>query len=517
MSDAFGNVPEYSVSDLSRALKRSVEEQFGYVRVRAELSGVKRAASGHLYLALKDQDAVMDGVMWRGQAARLGFVPEDGLEVICTGQLTTYPARSKYQMKIDSMEPAGAGALMAVLEARKKALAAEGLFASDRKKSLPFIPRRIGVVTSPTGAVIRDILHRLADRFPSEVVLWPVKVQGEGAAEDIAAAIRGFNAMDVDSPYRPDLLIVARGGGSIEDLWAFNEESVVRAAADSDIVLISAVGHETDTTLIDYAADQRAPTPTGAAEMAVPVRADLQAQLSDLDRRQALLSDRIIADRRRQVLALARALPRPADLMGLAAQRLDDLGDRLPRALQALAAGQKSRLDRSAALLSPRRLQQRTEDLGLRLRSLAGRMAPAAMRGLSDRAQALSASARLLSSLGYENTLARGYVVAFDASGAVIKDQAGLADGTAVQLKFRDGLRDAVLGYPDLDGFAGEDRATLKQPKAAALSKTRQKTQLQKTGPQKTGPQETGPRPNRSRQTRRMVQSPDIDDQGSLF
>ena len=263
------NVPEFSVSELSHRLKRSVEESFAWVRVRGEISGFKRPASGHLYFALKDADAVLDAVCWKGQAARLGVKPEDGLEVICSGKLTTYPGRSKYQMIVERMELAGLGALMAMLEQRKKKLAAEGLFDAERKRALPYLPRVIGVVTSPTGAVIRDILHRLHDRFPTRVLLWPVLVQGEGAADQVARAIAGFNALPADGPVpRPDILIVARGGGSLEDLMAFNEESVVRAAAASRIPLISAVGHETDTTLIDFASDRRAPTPTAAAEMA---------------------------------------------------------------------------------------------------------------------------------------------------------------------------------------------------------------------------------------------------------
>ena len=280
---AVSNLPEFTVSEISQAVKRTIEGAFGRVRVRGEVSGFKRAASGHLYMSLKDEAAVLDAVCWRGTASRLAFPPEDGLEMVFTGQLTTYPGRSKYQLVIEEVEPAGEGALMALLEKRRKALAAEGLFDDARKQELPFLPELIGVVTSPTGAVIRDILHRLADRFPRHVLIWPVAVQGTEAAAQIAAAITGFNRLAPGGPVpRPDLLIVARGGGSLEDLWAFNEEIVVRAAAASEIPLISAVGHETDTTLIDFAADTRAPTPTAAAEMAVPVRAELAMTVSDL-------------------------------------------------------------------------------------------------------------------------------------------------------------------------------------------------------------------------------------------
>ncbi|MBM3521446.1 MAG: exodeoxyribonuclease VII large subunit, partial [Alphaproteobacteria bacterium] len=275
------NLPELTVSELSGAIKRTLEEGFERVRVRGELSGFKRHTSGHLYFALKDADALIDGVVWRGQAARLAIKPEDGLEVICTGRVTTYGARSKYQLIVDQMELAGEGALLKMIEERRKRLAAEGLFDEQRKKALPFLPDVIGVVTSPTGAVIRDILHRLADRFPRHVLVWPVAVQGEGAAQQVAEAIRGFNALAPGGAVpRPDVLIVARGGGSLEDLMAFNEEIVVRAAAASAIPLISAVGHETDTTLLDFAASRRAPTPTAAAEMAVPVRSELVARLS---------------------------------------------------------------------------------------------------------------------------------------------------------------------------------------------------------------------------------------------
>src|SRR5438552_254269 len=292
-------LPEYTVSEISQAIRRTLEGSFERVRVRGEISGFKRAASGHLYLSLKDTDAVLDAVCWRMSAGRLAVRPEDGLEVIATGRLTSFPGRSRYQLIIDALEVAGVGALLKLLEERKQKLAAEGLFDAARKRPLPMLPRVIGVVTSPTGAVIRDILHRLADRFPRHVLLWPVLVQGEQAAGQIAAAIRGFNALPPDGPVpRPDLLIVARGGGSLEDLWAFNEEIVVRAAAASAIPLIAAVGHETDTTLIDHAADRRAPTPTAAAEMAVPVRAELAAQLTEHGQRMAGAAARLVAERR---------------------------------------------------------------------------------------------------------------------------------------------------------------------------------------------------------------------------
>lgn len=327
-----------SVSELSGALKRAVEGQFGHVRVRGEISGWKRAASGHCYFTLKDDSANLDAVLWRGQAQRLAFNPEDGAEVVATGKLTTYAGRSKYQISVNSLELAGEGALMALLEKRKKALAAEGLFDPARKKELPYLPRVIGVVTSPTGAVIRDILHRLEDRFPSHVILWPVLVQGETAAPSVAAAIRSFAAMSPDGPVpRPDLLIVARGGGSIEDLWAFNEEEVVRAAADCSIPLISAVGHETDTTLIDFVSDKRAPTPTAAAEMAVPVRRDLLAYVGELGTRGGRGLGRALDRSAERLGHVAARLPSPIQMVDQRGQRVDDLGDRLQRALGARA------------------------------------------------------------------------------------------------------------------------------------------------------------------------------------
>src|SRR5438094_6609464 len=340
------NLPEYTVSELSLALKRSVEENFSHVRVRGEISGFKRHGSGHCYFVLKDSDAALDAVCWRQTAIRLPIKPEDGMEVVCTGRLTTYPGRSKYQLVVESIELAGIGALLRVLEERRQRLAAEGLFAAERKKKLPFLPEVIGVVTSPSGAVIRDILHRLADRFPRRVLLWPVAVQGDGAAARIAAAIQGFNRLQAGNPVpRPDLIIVARGGGSLEDLMPFNEEVVGRAAAASAIPLISAVGHETDTTLIDHASDRRAPTPTAAAEMAVPVRLEL---IGDLNTKTARLTgglSRLFVGHRQNLAGLSRGLPDPQDLLGAAAQRLDDRTERLRLAMTARFAATRQRLD----------------------------------------------------------------------------------------------------------------------------------------------------------------------------
>ncbi|HEU4696448.1 MAG TPA: exodeoxyribonuclease VII large subunit [Sphingomicrobium sp.] len=407
------NSPALSVSELSGALKRTVESAFGHVRVRGEISGFKRHGSGHCYFTLKDENACIDAVIWRSGAGALAFRPEDGAEVIATGKLTTYPGRSKYQIVVERMELAGEGALLALLERRRKALAAEGLFDGSRKRKLPFLPRLIGVVTSPTGAVIRDILHRLEDRCPTRVILWPVAVQGEGASARIAAAIRGFPAIEP----RPDLLIVARGGGSIEDLWPFNEEEVVRAAADSPIPLISAVGHETDTTLIDHAADLRAPTPTAAAEIAVPVRAELFAQLSELAHRsRQCLSRRIERGRERFDLAVCR-WPEPQAILAPAVQRIDELGERLPRSLSARAGSARADLN----LVSGR----------LRRELIDNRIAR-----LTDQ---LTAAWKMAELAHPERPLSRGYVRVTSADGRTLTHAADARAAAALRLRFGDG------------------------------------------------------------------------------
>src|SRR6202045_2667874 len=360
-TERLANAPEFTVSELSSALKRTVEDAYGHVRVRGEISGFRGPhSSGHCYFALKDESAKIEAVIWKGVHGRMRFKPQEGLEVIATGKLTTYPGSSKYQIVIEAIEPAGIGALMALMEERKRKLAAEGLFDEARKQLLPWLPEVIGVVTSPTGAVIRDILHRLQDRFPRHVLVWPVRVQGEGSAEQIAAAIRGFNALPEGGRIpRPDLLIVARGGGSLEDLWSFNEEIVVRAAAESMIPLISAVGHETDITLIDFAADKRAPTPTAAAEMAVPVRADLIIAVDNLAGRELAAWRRGQEARRTDLRAAMRALPGAQELLALPSQRLDHAGARLPRALIANTRLHHNQFSRAAGRFGPQILRTR--------------------------------------------------------------------------------------------------------------------------------------------------------------
>lgn len=441
-----GNVPEYTVTELSLRLKRSIEDNFGWVRVRGEISGFKRAASGHLYFSLKDADSLLDGVCWKGSAARLGVKPEDGMEVICSGKLTSYPGRSKYQMVVERMELAGLGALMALLEQRKQKLAAEGLFAAERKRPLPYLPRVIGVVTSPTGAVIRDILHRLEDRFPTHVLVWPVLVQGEGAAEQVAKAIRGFNALPENGAVpRPDLLIVARGGGSLEDLMAFNEEVVVRAAAASDIPLISAVGHETDTTLIDFASDRRAPTPTAAAEMAVPVRLDLVAGVAGLDERLRRSITRMAQDKRRHLDSLGRGLRGPREQLDMARQRFDDLSDRLRHALRVGVAAQRARMETAMARLRPALLRREVAEYGRRLRDADARLLRAMRQRQADAAQRLSQPAKLLESLSYRNVLARGFAVIHGADGTPLNSADAMAPGATIAIEMHDGRRDAQI------------------------------------------------------------------------
>ncbi|BAL79325.1 exodeoxyribonuclease VII large subunit [Bradyrhizobium cosmicum] len=511
------NAPEFTVSELSQSLKRTVEDAFGHVRVRGEISGFRGAhSSGHCYFALKDESAKIEAVIWKGVHGRMRFKPQEGLEVIATGKLTTYPGSSKYQIVIEALEPAGIGALMALMEERKKKLAAEGLFDEARKQLLPWLPEVIGVVTSPTGAVIRDILHRLEDRFPRHVLVWPVKVQGEGSAEQVAAAIRGFNALPEGGRIpRPDVLIVARGGGSLEDLWSFNEEIVVRAAAESMIPLISAVGHETDITLIDFVADKRAPTPTAAAEMAVPVRSDLFVEVADLGRRTHAYWQRAQESRRNELRAAARALPSAGDLLAIPRQRLDAAGASLPRGLKAnthahfrrftaasskltlrVLHGQISQADHRLTVcgerlgLSARSLLRQRRDRfdGLQVRLRASKLANAqaqrnaivrqrertqrlgerAGRALATLMQRLDArveaSGKLLSALSYRGVLARGFALVRDEAGHPVHAADAIGPGARVEIEFADGRVGATA---DADRSPPATRRA-QQPKAAA-------------------------------------------------
>ncbi len=520
MPEALLNAPEFTVTELSSALKRTVEDAYGHVRVRGEISGFRGPhSSGHCYFALKDESAKIEAVIWKGVHGRMRFKPQEGLEVIATGKLTTYPGSSKYQIVIEAIEPAGVGALMALMEERKRKLAAEGLFDEARKQLLPWLPEVIGVVTSPTGAVIRDILHRLEDRFPRRVLVWPVRVQGEGSAEQIAAAIRGFNALPEGGKIpRPDLLIVARGGGSLEDLWSFNEEIVVRAAAESMIPLISAVGHETDITLIDFAADKRAPTPTAAAEMAVPVRSELFVEVGTLARRAMLCWQRAQESRRNELRAAVRALPAAGELLAIPRQRLDGATSALPRGLRAnthahfrrfaaaggrltvgvlkgqvAQAGQRLKVSGERMTLSARALLRHRRDrfsgLEVRLkasklsnaqaqrnaiardRERALRLAERARRALATSLQRLGArvthSGQLLSALSYRGVLARGFALVRDEQGLPVHAAASVGPDARLSIEFADG-RVGVTADTDRPAATTAARPATSEPKTAA-------------------------------------------------
>jgi exodeoxyribonuclease VII large subunit len=514
------NAPEWSVSELAGALKRTLEDAFGYVRLRAEISGYRGPhGSGHAYFGLKDEGACIDAVIWKTTFNRLRLKPQEGLEVVVTGRITTFPGKSKYQIVIDTLEPAGVGALMALLEERRRKLTAEGLFALERKRKLPFLPRVVGIVTSPTGAVIRDILHRLADRFPRRVLVWPARVQGETSAEEVAAAIRGFNALAPDGPIpRPDVLIVARGGGSLEDLWSFNEEIVVRAAAESVIPLVAAIGHETDWTLIDLAADMRAPTPTGAAEMAVPVRSELVATVGDLARRHHESLLRGLERRRAELRSAARALPSPEALLAGKRQRLDLAAARLKPALAhnardhhrqferacqtllrfspaARVAAARSRFERAGEQLRPsldRLVRRRGERLAgfsdrliasrgalvraeqvriarcrERLTVLSERNRRAVVLCIERRGDRIAALESLLGSLGYKAVLARGYALVRGEAGRPLRSAAAVAPGQALAIELADGTVDARA-----EGLPRAESAKPKRKPVGALQRS---------------------------------------------
>lgn len=460
-----GNARPYSVSELAFALKRTIEDAYGFVRLRGELSKVTRHSSGHCYLTIKDERAAIDGVVWKGQVRGLACQPEQGLEVVVTGKITTYPASSKYQIVIETMEPAGIGALLAQLERLKAKLAAEGLFEATRKRPLPQSPAVIGVVTSPTGAVIRDILHRIRDRWPCRVIVWPVVVQGDAAAGQVRAAIEGFNGLEPGGAVpRPDVLIVARGGGSVEDLWAFNDEALARAAAASAIPLISAVGHETDTTLIDFVSDRRAPTPTAAAEMATPVFAELRAAVSDAQTRLMRAMERQNETLRGRLLAAARGLPRPADILALAQQRFDLAAGRLAAGLERNAAAHERDLARIGGRLSPSLLQRPHRQKSERLAEVWARVGPAAERRLERAGEALANLEKLRLSLNPDGPLKRGFARVHRADGALARHADELGAGEAVKLVFQDGARGAVID--------GEPRAQTSAPARRPAAKS---------------------------------------------
>ena len=486
------NEPEFSVTEISGAIKRVIESGFSHVRIRGELGRVSMPRSGHIYLDLKDDKSVISAVVWKGVAARLATRPEEGLEVVATGRITTFGGQSKYQLVIEDLKPAGVGALMAMLEKRKAALQAEGLFETARKSALPYLPDVIGVITSPSGAVIRDILHRLRDRFPRKVLIWPVAVQGKNCAPEVTRAIEGFNAMTSGGALpRPDLLIVARGGGSLEDLWGFNEENVARAAAASRIPLISAVGHETDTTLIDFVSDVRAPTPTAAAELAVPVRHELLALVMGQEARMAQALSNLLTMRRQRLRDLGRALPRPDGLLETPRQKLDLWGDRLPAGLTQLVQLRRLRVSERAGSLRPSLLQRAVRAEDKRLQALVPRLSPGLMRVVATKREALgrrsdrlnvgplqhdlarkskdlarltdrlsdagsrqivswqeriSGLDRLRETLGYKATLRRGYAVVHG-DGQVVTTKKAAGAAAELEVEFADG-RLRLAGKP---------------------------------------------------------------------
>lgn len=484
------NAPEYTVSELSGALRRTVEDTFGNVRLRGEISGYRGPhSSGHAYFALKDDRAKIDAVVWKTTFARLKFKPEEGMEVIASGKLTTYPGKSSYQIIVDRLEPAGAGALMALLEERKRRLQAEGVFDAAYKKPLPYMPRIIGVITSPTGSVIRDILHRIADRFPLHVIVWPVRVQGETSGAEVTAAVRGFNEFAWNDPVpKPDVLIIARGGGSLEDLWGFNDEALARAVAASEIPIVSAVGHETDWTLVDYAADMRAPTPTGAAEMAVPVKAELEATLASLSARLGGCLGRLLERKRTGLRAAARVLPSPDQLFSMPRRRLDEASSRLERALtvkmdraqrrfgalrlttasldlrlaearrrlavggarseaglRALTREKRARLDRTAGRMSIEPLVRRSSVARERLNTLMRRKDQLISIRLERLASRLAQADRLLNTLSHQAILARGFALVLNENGSLVRRAAEAADGASVTIRFVDGDKNALI------------------------------------------------------------------------
>lgn len=537
------NAAEFSVSDLAGAIKRLVEDGFGHVRLRGEISGFRGPhSSGHCYFTIKDDRARIDAVIWKGVYSKLKVKPEEGMEVIAQGRVTTYPNSSKYQIVIEALEPAGVGALMALLEERKRKFAAEGLFDDARKSPIPFLPKVIGIVTSPTGAVIRDMLHGFNERFPAHVLVWPVRVQGETSAAEVARAINGFNALKPGGRVpRPDILIVARGGGSLEDLWGFNEEIVVRAAAESRIPLISAVGHETDWTLVDLVADARAPTPTKAAEWAVPKYSDLLAQNDDLGQRIKHGARRRLEAARNQLLAAARGLPRLEEITALPRQYFDATERRLGPALLANTRAHAMRLTRTGARMTPQLLvnrvdratdllNQRARRLNDALRHIAATrrtaltradagLRPELMRMRTTRSRerldgdtarlhrsfseqthrrraVLDTQTKLMASLGYQSVLRRGYAIVRTADGRMVRGVAQLNAGDTVNVEFHDGSRQAVIDPSGLKAQTPTDEP----PEAAPKSKTAR----------------NHPEPTQTR-TKPQIKPTDRDKQGSLF
>ena len=420
------NIPEYSVTELSSALKSTIEDNFGYVRIKGELSGINKHSSGHIYLTLKDENAIINGIIWRSSVAKIKIQPEEGLEVICSGKISTgynpgrYPGRSNYQITIDSMKPAGVGALMAILEERKQKLKIEGLFEEIHKKTLPKYPTSIGVITSPTGAVLQDIKHRISDRFPCNIILWPVPVQGNDAVELIENAISGFNTLDESKIQKPDVIILARGGGSIEDLWCFNEEEVVRAVFQSQIPVISAIGHETDTTLVDYAADMRAPTPTAAAELATPAKDILIAELSENSNRLNSSIKNIVSMSRERVVSVQKLLPSYQNLFNLKLNDINILAQRLPTAIKIYLQNEITNLQTSSSKLNLKILKEKIKNSQNSLSSLKNQLTNNSKTNLSTQSNRVLSVSKLLESLSYKSVIKRGFSVVRNSSNIIL-------------------------------------------------------------------------------------------------
>lgn len=438
------NAPFITVSDLSASIKKTLETSFDYVRVKGEISRPSFPGSGHIYFSLKDESHNLGAVIWRGSASSIDVRPEEGLEVIATGKLTSFSGQSKYQLVVRRLEIAGEGALLKQLEERKKRLEAEGLFAQERKKQLPAFPRTIGIVTSPTGAVIQDILHRISDRFGVHVLVWPVLVQGQGSASQVAEAIRGFNLIDgAGALPRCDLLIVARGGGSLEDLMSFNDEDVVRAAAASDIPLISSIGHETDTTLLDFVADRRAPTPTAAAEMATAVKADIQARLSEWDMRQKAAIHRRLSEAEQMLAGSVRGLSHPIEFVNAQSQALDIAHTKLIRLTDRCQFEATSRLNHLASRLLPPHHQ--LAEMTRRFDSASQKMPSLLSQIITKYESRHEQASKLLEANSFARVLDRGFALVRDDTGQPVKQGAALADGTTLSITFADVTRKAVL------------------------------------------------------------------------
>ena len=436
MNSKIKNTLELSVSELSVSIKNLIEDNFGYVRVKGEIGRVSMPASGHIYLDLKDKESVISGIIWKGSASGIEIKPEEGLEVICTGKVTTYKGQSKYQIIIDNIEPAGLGALMALLEKRKKTLSDEGLFSNEFKKNIPFLPNVIGVVTSPSGSVIRDIIHRINDRFPSHIIVWPVRVQGETCPDEVVDAIDGFHLLEQSGIPNPDLIIVARGGGSVEDLWGFNDEKVVRSVFRSKIPVISAIGHETDNTLIDLVADLRAPTPTAAAEKSVPVKNDLIDVIKDLENRFKNSILRSIQYRETQSKKIFKSFPEITNILKNPFQKIDNLSSRLIFSLKSSVNIFDEKYFRISKILRLSLLNDKLIRLDERASSNYKSLGTKFRYYLKNFKNRLNLSSSILSALSHEKVLKRGFAIIKDDNFSLIRSSKDVKNNQSLSIQF---------------------------------------------------------------------------------